>query len=61
MASTIHRQETIAGLKRFNARRKLKGAFITSLIAVRTQNAVGFGMFSLDYIVAMIGFHSNTS
>ncbi|XP_002170610.2 calcium/calmodulin-dependent protein kinase type II subunit alpha isoform X1 [Hydra vulgaris] len=31
-ASTFHRQETINGLKRFNARRKLKGAFLTSLI-----------------------------
>lgn len=28
VASTIHRQETINGLKRFNARRKLKGAIM---------------------------------
>ena len=26
MASTVHRQETLAGLKSFNARRKLKAA-----------------------------------
>ncbi|XP_003387715.1 PREDICTED: calcium/calmodulin-dependent protein kinase type II alpha chain [Amphimedon queenslandica] len=44
VASNIHRQATIAGLKRFNARRKLKGAFLTSLIAVRTHNAATFAL-----------------
>lgn len=39
----MHRQATIAGLKRFNARRKLKGAFLTSLIAVRTTKSAIFG------------------
>lgn len=43
----MHRQATIAGLKRFNARRKLKGAFLTSLIAVRTQSATSFGKDTL--------------
>lgn len=37
VAPTFHRQETIAGLKRFNARRKLKGAILTTMIATRSR------------------------
>ena len=51
IASNFHRQSTIAGLKKFNARRKLKGAFLTTLIAVRTQSAVGFGKLDFDNII----------
>ena len=35
VASTVHRQETISGLKRFNARRKLKAAVHTAMIVSR--------------------------
>ncbi len=37
VAPTFHRQETIAGLKRFNARRKLKGAILTTMLATRSS------------------------
>ena len=43
IAATIHRQETIAGLRKFNARRKLKGAILTTLIAARAKGATIFG------------------
>lgn len=37
VASTFHRQETITGLRKFNARRKLKGAILTTMIATRSK------------------------
>jgi len=42
-AATIHRQETVDCLKKFNARRKLKGAIITTMLATRnfsTRNLI---------------------
>jgi len=44
-AATFHRQDTIAGLKKFNARRKLKGAILTTLFARRISGTSG-GLFS---------------
>ena len=44
-AATFHRQETIAGLKKFNARRKLKGAILTTLFARRISGTSG-GLFA---------------
>ncbi|XP_063711055.1 calcium/calmodulin-dependent protein kinase type II delta chain-like isoform X2 [Symsagittifera roscoffensis] len=35
VASAVHRQETVECLKKFNARRKLKGAILTTMIATR--------------------------
>ncbi|XP_074104531.1 calcium/calmodulin-dependent protein kinase II isoform X22 [Cotesia typhae] len=35
VASVVHRQETVDCLKKFNARRKLKGAILTTMIATR--------------------------
>lgn len=35
VASTLHRQETVECLKKFNARRKLKGAILTTMLATR--------------------------
>ncbi|XP_019620066.1 PREDICTED: calcium/calmodulin-dependent protein kinase type II delta chain-like isoform X11 [Branchiostoma belcheri] len=35
VASQIHRQETVDCLKKFNARRKLKGAILTTMLATR--------------------------
>ena len=37
VAPKVHRQETIAGLKKFNARRKLKGAILTTMLATRSS------------------------
>ena len=39
VASAMHRQETISGLKRFNARRKLKAAFHTVQLVTRKSSA----------------------
>ncbi|XP_035669858.1 calcium/calmodulin-dependent protein kinase type II delta chain-like isoform X21 [Branchiostoma floridae] len=45
VASQIHRQETVDCLKKFNARRKLKGAILTTMLATRNfsirQNSAG--------------------
>ncbi|XP_070545079.1 calcium/calmodulin-dependent protein kinase type II delta chain-like isoform X4 [Ptychodera flava] len=35
VASNLHRQETVDCLKKFNARRKLKGAILTTMLATR--------------------------
>ncbi|XP_039276802.1 calcium/calmodulin-dependent protein kinase type II alpha chain isoform X18 [Nilaparvata lugens] len=35
VASIVHRQETVDCLKKFNARRKLKGAILTTMLATR--------------------------
>ncbi|KAA0196898.1 Calcium/calmodulin-dependent protein kinase type II subunit gamma [Fasciolopsis buskii] len=35
VASIMHRQETVECLKKFNARRKLKGAILTTMLATR--------------------------
>ncbi|XP_066915663.1 calcium/calmodulin-dependent protein kinase type II subunit alpha-like isoform X1 [Clytia hemisphaerica] len=40
-ASTFHRQETINGLKKFNARRKLKGAMLTTLLVSAGTKVLG--------------------
>ncbi|XP_057314787.1 calcium/calmodulin-dependent protein kinase type II subunit alpha-like isoform X1 [Hydractinia symbiolongicarpus] len=40
-ASTFHRQETINGLKKFNARRKLKGAMLTTLLVSAGNKVLG--------------------
>ncbi|CAI8021372.1 Calcium/calmodulin-dependent protein kinase type II [Geodia barretti] len=39
VASTMHRQETITGLKKFNARRKLKAAMHTALIITKKSSS----------------------
>ena len=40
VASAVHRQETVECLKKFNARRKLKGAILTTMIATRNFSSV---------------------
>uniref|UniRef100_A0A3Q2E361 Protein kinase domain-containing protein n=2 Tax=Cyprinodon variegatus TaxID=28743 RepID=A0A3Q2E361_CYPVA len=35
VAAMVHRQETVECLKKFNARRKLKGAILTTMLATR--------------------------
>ncbi|XP_055330482.1 calcium/calmodulin-dependent protein kinase type II delta chain-like isoform X2 [Paramacrobiotus metropolitanus] len=39
IASKMHRQQTVECLRRFNARRKLKGAILTTMLATRTSFA----------------------
>ncbi|XP_075890002.1 calcium/calmodulin-dependent protein kinase type II delta 1 chain isoform X2 [Nelusetta ayraudi] len=39
VASIMHRQETVDCLKKFNARRKLKGAILTTMLATRNFSA----------------------
>ncbi|XP_038638718.1 calcium/calmodulin-dependent protein kinase type II subunit gamma isoform X7 [Scyliorhinus torazame] len=39
VASMMHRQETVECLRKFNARRKLKGAILTTMIATRNFSA----------------------
>uniref|UniRef100_H3B5X6 calcium/calmodulin-dependent protein kinase n=1 Tax=Latimeria chalumnae TaxID=7897 RepID=H3B5X6_LATCH len=39
VASCMHRQETVDCLKKFNARRKLKGAILTTMLATRNFSA----------------------
>lgn len=41
VASVMHRQETIAGLRKFNARRKLKAAMHTAMLISRKSSAFG--------------------
>lgn len=41
VASTLHRQETVDCLKKFNARRKLKGAILTTMLATRNFSSRG--------------------
>ncbi|MBN3318497.1 KCC2A kinase, partial [Atractosteus spatula] len=40
VASCMHRQETVDCLKKFNARRKLKGAILTTMLATRNFSVV---------------------
>ncbi|KAM9406879.1 calcium/calmodulin-dependent protein kinase type II subunit delta-like isoform 9-T13 [Salvelinus alpinus] len=39
VASMMHRQETVECLRKFNARRKLKGAILTTMLATRNFSA----------------------
>ncbi|XP_032453245.1 calcium/calmodulin-dependent protein kinase type II alpha chain isoform X10 [Nasonia vitripennis] len=41
VASIVHRQETVDCLKKFNARRKLKGAILTTMLATRNFSKSG--------------------
>ncbi|XP_038136194.1 calcium/calmodulin-dependent protein kinase type II delta 1 chain-like isoform X2 [Cyprinodon tularosa] len=41
VAAMVHRQETVECLKKFNARRKLKGAILTTMLATRNFSARG--------------------
>ncbi|XP_069124017.1 calcium/calmodulin-dependent protein kinase type II delta chain-like isoform X17 [Argopecten irradians] len=43
VASVVHRQETVDCLKKFNARRKLKGAILTTMLATRNFSSGGWG------------------
>uniref|UniRef100_A0A8C8FIL9 calcium/calmodulin-dependent protein kinase n=1 Tax=Oncorhynchus tshawytscha TaxID=74940 RepID=A0A8C8FIL9_ONCTS len=44
VASCMHRQETVECLKKFNARRKLKGAILTTMLATRNFSGKSLGL-----------------
>ncbi|NWJ08063.1 KCC2D kinase, partial [Crypturellus undulatus] len=44
VASMMHRQETVDCLKKFNARRKLKGAILTTMLATRNFSGMFTGL-----------------
>ena len=50
VASMMHRQETIAGLRKFNARRKLKAAMHTAMIVSRRSSAFGMSYYFFTYV-----------
>ncbi|XP_026703608.1 calcium/calmodulin-dependent protein kinase type II subunit delta isoform X18 [Athene cunicularia] len=47
VASMMHRQETVDCLKKFNARRKLKGAILTTMLATRNFSGLSLSAKSL--------------
>ncbi|KRY31412.1 Calcium/calmodulin-dependent protein kinase type II alpha chain, partial [Trichinella spiralis] len=44
VAALVHRQDTVDCLKKFNARRKLKGAILTTMIATRNLSSRALGV-----------------
>uniref|UniRef100_A0AAY4ER88 calcium/calmodulin-dependent protein kinase n=1 Tax=Denticeps clupeoides TaxID=299321 RepID=A0AAY4ER88_9TELE len=50
VASMMHRQETVECLKKFNARRKLKGAILTTLLVTRNFSGMPVSAFLLPLI-----------
>jgi predicted hydrolase (HD superfamily) len=46
VASMVHRQETVDCLKKFNARRKLKGAILTTMLVSRNFSSKYYGDLS---------------
>ncbi|NWY17282.1 KCC2B kinase, partial [Aphelocoma coerulescens] len=49
VASMMHRQETVDCLKKFNARRKLKGAILTTMLATRNFSGI-YRYLSIDVV-----------
>ncbi|KFO69905.1 Calcium/calmodulin-dependent protein kinase type II subunit beta, partial [Cuculus canorus] len=45
VASMMHRQETVDCLKKFNARRKLKGAILTTMLATRNFSEISVSVY----------------
>ncbi|XP_059163945.1 calcium/calmodulin-dependent protein kinase type II delta chain-like isoform X18 [Physella acuta] len=50
VASVVHRQETVDCLKKFNARRKLKGAILTTMLATRNFSSRSLNVKKNDAI-----------
>uniref|UniRef100_A0A0B7B7T1 calcium/calmodulin-dependent protein kinase n=2 Tax=Arion vulgaris TaxID=1028688 RepID=A0A0B7B7T1_9EUPU len=50
IAAVVHRQETVDCLKKFNARRKLKGAILTTMIATRNFSSRSLNVKKNDAI-----------
>uniref|UniRef100_A0A8C8Z9B4 calcium/calmodulin-dependent protein kinase n=1 Tax=Prolemur simus TaxID=1328070 RepID=A0A8C8Z9B4_PROSS len=67
VASMMHRQETVDCLKKFNARRKLKGAILTTMLATRNfsgtciKNSGNSNVIRIIFYMAFAFFFSPTS
>lgn len=54
----VHRQETVDCLKKFNARRKLKGAILTTMLVSRNFSSKGI-LFLIKLPYHTFGNHSS--
>ncbi|TEA39955.1 hypothetical protein DBR06_SOUSAS10310053, partial [Sousa chinensis] len=54
VASMMHRQETVDCLKKFNARRKLKGAILTTMLATRNFSGTRVKNSALDPLLSSL-------
>uniref|UniRef100_A0A669DX13 calcium/calmodulin-dependent protein kinase n=2 Tax=Oreochromis TaxID=8139 RepID=A0A669DX13_ORENI len=61
VASMMHRQETVECLKKFNARRKLKGAILTTMLATRnfSGSLVTSALFHLPACLSTLSLQIN--
>uniref|UniRef100_A0A8C1RM92 calcium/calmodulin-dependent protein kinase n=1 Tax=Cyprinus carpio TaxID=7962 RepID=A0A8C1RM92_CYPCA len=59
VASMMHRQETVECLKKFNARRKLKGAILTTLLVTRNFSGMSAVLNSLLLIFLCVNLIHN--
>uniref|UniRef100_A0A8C8LU94 calcium/calmodulin-dependent protein kinase n=1 Tax=Oncorhynchus tshawytscha TaxID=74940 RepID=A0A8C8LU94_ONCTS len=55
VASMMHRQETVECLRKFNARRKLKGAILTTMLVTRNFSGEG-GIWVFTFRMALVFF-----
>uniref|UniRef100_A0A674B9G9 calcium/calmodulin-dependent protein kinase n=1 Tax=Salmo trutta TaxID=8032 RepID=A0A674B9G9_SALTR len=55
VASMMHRQETVECLRKFNARRKLKGAILTTMLVTRNFSGEG-GIWVFTFRMALVLF-----
>uniref|UniRef100_A0A4W6E5T5 calcium/calmodulin-dependent protein kinase n=2 Tax=Lates calcarifer TaxID=8187 RepID=A0A4W6E5T5_LATCA len=60
VASMMHRQETVECLKKFNARRKLKGAILTTMLVSRNFSGKHYHIILLSSITVNVPFISVT-
>uniref|UniRef100_A0A4W6E8L4 calcium/calmodulin-dependent protein kinase n=1 Tax=Lates calcarifer TaxID=8187 RepID=A0A4W6E8L4_LATCA len=60
LASMMHRQETVECLKKFNARRKLKGAILTTMLVSRNFSGKHYHIILLSSITVNVPFISVT-
>uniref|UniRef100_A0A4W5P2R4 calcium/calmodulin-dependent protein kinase n=1 Tax=Hucho hucho TaxID=62062 RepID=A0A4W5P2R4_9TELE len=56
VASMMHRQETVECLRKFNARRKLKGAILTTMLVTRNFSGEG-GIWVFAFRMALVLSH----
>ncbi|XP_038641330.1 calcium/calmodulin-dependent protein kinase type II subunit delta isoform X50 [Scyliorhinus canicula] len=61
VASMMHRQETVECLKKFNARRKLKGAILTTMLATRNFSAKSLLNKKADGVKRSVTLTQNTA
>ena len=54
VASMVHRQETVECLKKFNARRKLKGAILTTMLVSRNFSSKSANFYCHQFLLFII-------